>query len=105
MAVVLSQSDQNTGINQICHQLDLRSLINQGKTFIDNPIIAYLNINNLVTKVNDPRKICKKSPTDILCLDQTIQILDDFYPDCHFRMMVFNILLFEEIEIDMEEVR
>ena len=65
-------------INQRGHELDLSSLINLTKKFINNPIIGYLNINHLVGKMSDLRGISKKSRTDILCIDETK--LDDFYP-------------------------
>ena len=69
---------QKFGINQIGHELDLSSLINLTKKFINNPIIGYLNINHLVGKMSDLRGICKKSLTDILCIDETK--LDDSHP-------------------------
>ena len=41
-------------------------------------MIGYLNFNHLVAKMSDLRGICKKPPTDILCIDKTK--LDDSYP-------------------------
>ena len=32
-----------------------------------NPVVAFLNINSLGEKINHLHKICKESPTDILC--------------------------------------
>ena len=93
------QSGQNISINQISHELNLRSLIDLRENFINKPIIEYLNINSLVSKINDPREVCKKLPTDVLCLDETK--FDDSCPGSQLKIMIFNILLFEEIKIDM----
>ena len=46
------------------------------------PIVANLNINSLGEKINHLREICKESPIDILCVDQTK--IDSSYPDALF---------------------
>ena len=49
-----------------------------------NPIVAYLNINSLGEKINHLREICKESPIDILCVDETK--IDSTYPDAQFKI-------------------
>ena len=49
-----------------------------------NPIVAYLNINSLGEKINHLPEICKESPIDILCVDETR--LDSSYPDAQFQI-------------------
>ena len=49
-----------------------------------NPIVAYLNINSLGEKINHLREICKESPIDILCVDETK--IDSSYPDAQFQI-------------------
>ena len=43
------------------HILDLDGLNKFSKEHQNNPIIGYLNINSLRNKVNDSRKICRKT--------------------------------------------
>ena len=43
-----------------------------------NSIVVYLNINSV------GKKICKESPIDILCVDETK--LDSSYPDAQFQI-------------------
>ena len=57
-----------------------------------NPIVAYLNINSLGEKINHPREICKESPIDILCVDETK--IDPSYPDPQFQINDYQFLLF-----------
>ena len=49
-----------------------------------NPIVAYLNINSLSEKINHLHEICKESPFDILCVDETK--LDSSSPDAQFQI-------------------
>ena len=49
-----------------------------------NPIVAYLNINSLGEKINHLREICKESPIDILCVEETK--IDSTYPDAQFKI-------------------
>ena len=49
-----------------------------------NPIVAYLNINSLGEKINHLPEICKESPIDILCVDETK--LDSSSPDAQFQI-------------------
>ena len=44
-----------------------------------NRIVTYLNIKSLGEKINHLRKICKESPIEILCVDETK--LDSSNPD------------------------
>ena len=43
------------------HCLDLDGLNRPSKEHQSNPIIGYLNINSLLNKINDLRKICRKA--------------------------------------------
>ena len=49
-----------------------------------NSIVAYLNINSLGEKINHLREICKESPIDILCVDETK--IDSSYPHAQFQI-------------------
>ena len=44
-----------------CHILDLDGLNKLSKEHQNNPIIGYLNINSLRNKINDLKKICRKT--------------------------------------------
>ena len=49
-----------------------------------NRIAANLNINSLGEKINHLREICKDSPIDVLCVDETK--IDSSYPDAQFQI-------------------
>ena len=49
-----------------------------------NTFISYLNINSLSNKVDALRQICKISPLEILCVDETK--LDSSFPNSKFRI-------------------
>ena len=49
-----------------------------------NPIISYLNINSLRIKINDLRKVCRKTQIHVLCIDETK--LDESFPDAQFHI-------------------
>ena len=49
-----------------------------------NPIIGHLNINSLHNKINDLRKICRKTQIHVLCIDETK--LDESLPDAQFHI-------------------
>ena len=66
----------------------LHNLIKLRKEFENNPVIGYLNINHLDSKIEDPRDICSKSPIDILCIDETK--LDSSYPDPQFKISSYQ---------------
>ena len=36
-----------------------------------NPTVAYVNVNSLGGKINHLREICRESPINILCVDET----------------------------------
>ena len=44
-----------------------------------NPIVSYLDTNSLGEKISQLREICKESPIQILCLDETK--IDSSYPN------------------------
>ena len=48
-----------------------------------NPIVACLNITFLSEKLNHFREICKESPINILCVDETK--IDSSYSDAQFQ--------------------
>ena len=62
--------------------LDLEGLNKLTKEHQNNPIIGYLNINKLRNKINDLRKICRKTQIHVLCIDETE--LDQSFPDAQF---------------------
>ena len=49
-----------------------------------NPIVAYLNIKSLGEIINHLREICKGSPIDILCVNETK--IDSSYPAAQFQI-------------------
>ena len=49
-----------------------------------NPIVACLNIKSLGEKINHLCEICKESPMDIPCVDETK--IDTSYPDAQFQI-------------------
>ena len=48
-----------------------------------NPIVSYLDTNSLGEKISQLREICKESPIQILCLDETK--IDSSYPNAQFK--------------------
>ena len=63
---------------------DLLGLIRLRKENLNNPNIAYLNINSLREKIVSMREICLKRSIDILCVDETK--LDASYPNAQFHI-------------------
>ena len=53
------------------HILNLDGLNKLSKEHQNNPVIGYLNINSLRNKINDLRKICRKTQIHVLCIDET----------------------------------
>ena len=68
--------------NVFSSENDVDSLIEITKSYHENPIVAYLNINCLSNKIINLREILLKAPIDILCIDETK--LDAFFPDAQF---------------------
>ena len=64
--------------------LDLYNLQLLKPKYHSNPLISYLNINSLSNKIDALRQICKASPLEILCVDQTK--LDSSFPNSQFRI-------------------
>ena len=64
--------------------MDLDGLNKLSKEHQNNPIIGYLNINSLRNKINDLRKICRKTQIHVLCIDETK--LDESFPDAQFHI-------------------
>ena len=63
---------------------DLLGLIKLRKENLNNPNIAYPNINSLTEKIISLREMCLRSSIDILCLDETK--LDASYPNAQFHI-------------------
>ena len=75
---------QSKHINRKDSNFDPHDLAKLRKDYENNPIIGYLNINHLSSKIDYLREICSKSPIDILCIDDTR--LDSPYPDAQFEI-------------------
>ena len=72
-----SQIVQNNSFSNL--DLDLYNLQLLKQKYHSNPFISYLNINSLSNKIDALRQICKISPLEILCVDETK--LDSSSPD------------------------
>ena len=77
-----SQIVQNNSFSDL--DLDLYNLQLLKQKYHWNPFISYLNINSLSNKIDVLRQICKISPLEILCVDQTK--LDSSFPNSQFRI-------------------
>ena len=76
------------------HILDLDGLNKLSKEHQNNPIIGYLNINSLRNKINDLRKICRKTEIHVLCIDETK--LDESFPDAQFHIEGYQYLAYRK---------
>ena len=76
------------------HILDLDGLNKLSKEHQNNPIIGYLNINSLRNKINDLRKICRKTQIHVLCIDETK--LDESFPDAQFHIKGYQYSAFRK---------
>ena len=74
--------------------MSLEGLINLRKTYQNNPLIAYLNIDTLSEKIISLKEILKKAKIDVLCIDETK--LDFSFPVLQFKIL-------GEIKITREE--
>ena len=63
---------------------DIDMVIKTRKTYERNPIIGYLNINSLRTKILNLKDVLPKAPIDILCIDETK--LDETFADAQFMI-------------------
>ena len=64
------------------------------KEYQNNPIIGYLNVNSLRNKINDLRKIYRKTQIHVLCIDETK--LDESFPDAQFHTKGYRYLAFRK---------
>ena len=55
-------------------------LMKTRKMYQKNPLIGYLNINSVRTKILSLNEILHKAPIDILCIDESK--LDETFPRC-----------------------
>ena len=74
------QSSEKTLLTS--HDMDMP--METRKTYDKNPIIEYLNINSLRTKILSLKETLHKTPIDILCIDKTK--LDETFPDAQFMI-------------------
>ena len=74
--------------------MDLDGLNKLSKEHQNNPIIGYLNINSLRNKINDLRKICRKTQIHVLCIDETK--LDESFPDAQFHIKGYQYSAFRK---------
>ena len=63
---------------------DIDMVMKTRKTYEKNPIIEYLNINSLRTKILNLKEILHKAPIDILFIYKTK--LDETFPDAEFMI-------------------
>ena len=68
--------------------MDLDGLNRFSKEQQKNPIIGYLNIKNLRSKINVLRNTCRKTQIHLLCIDETK--LDESFPDAQFHIEVYQ---------------
>ena len=66
------------------HILVLDALNSLSKEHQTNLITGYLNTNSLRNKINDLRKICRKTQMQVLCIVETK--LDESFPDAQFHI-------------------
>ena len=77
-----SQIAQNNSFSNL--DLNLYNLQLLKQNYHSNPFISYFNINFLSNKIDALRQICKISPLEILCVDETK--LDSSFPNSQFRI-------------------
>ena len=58
------------------------------KLYTNNPIIGYLNIISLTNKMTQLREVCRKTPIDLLCIDETK--LNASFLDTQFHIEVYQ---------------
>ena len=63
---------------------DMDMLMKTRKTYEKNPIIGYLNIDSLRSKILSLKEILHKASIDILCIDETK--LDETFPNAQFMI-------------------
>ena len=68
--------------------MDLDGLNKLRKKHQNNTIISYLNINRFRNKINDLRKICRKTQIHVLCIDETR--LDELFPDAQLHIKCYQ---------------
>ena len=78
LSTVKDQSDDDGTENKL---LIFRKLKNR---YINNPILAQLNINSLRYKIIDLREILSSSETEFLSVSETE--IDDSFPDAQFQI-------------------
>ena len=76
-SVIDSQIVQNNSFYNL--DLDLYNLQLLKQKYHSNLFISYLNINSLSNKIDALRQICKTSPLEISCVDETE--LDSNFPN------------------------
>ena len=82
---IISKDISGTPEGKINSEGDIGSLMDLRNKYPNNPCIGYLNINSLRgDKFTHVRELCRLSPLDILCIDET-KLTPDF-PDAQFSI-------------------
>ena len=68
---------------------DIETLIKPRKTYSKHPIVEYVNINSIRTKISHLREIINKAPTDIRCVDE--RKLESSFPDAQFQINNYQV--------------
>ena len=76
---------------------DIDMLMKTRKMYEKIPIIGFLNINSLRSKVLSLKETLHKAPIDMLCIDETK--LDETFPDAQFLIENYQFPPLEETEI------
>ena len=77
-------NDRQSSEQTLLTNYDMNMLMKTRKTYEKNPIIGYLNINSLRTKILSLKEILHKAPINIICIDETK--LDEAFPDAQFMI-------------------
>ena len=87
-AVSAQSNDCQSSEQTLLTSYDMDTLMKTRKTYKKNPIIGYLNINSLRTKILSLKEILQKAPIDILCIDETK--LNETFPDAQFMIKSYQ---------------
>ena len=77
-------TNQNKDIKELIKLKELKELINLKTLCTNNSIIRCLTINSLGNKIIQLREVCKKTPINLLCIDETK--IDASFPDAQFHI-------------------
>ena len=80
---------------------DLEALAKLRRDYPSNHRTGYSNINSIRNKIVQLTDICKTSPIEILCIDETK--LDSSFPNAQVNHPDYQFLSFRRTEIHQEE--